>query len=196
MKIKTRLLLSFCISNCLLQGSIIAQGCIFGVFGGLWEAENTFPAQYLHSNPLSVVVNPAGDRLDFNGDGYPDLSTRNSRDGQSLPSDSIFIRSGIDMETWSISTVGTTSDLESWDLVGFFNFDNRIEGSNLKEILIADRRNGLYFDPAVLCSDGRVIRKFNDSVLILAGDVDGDGQDEISVYSLPELKATVFKYNY
>jgi hypothetical protein len=26
--------------------------------------------------------------------------------------------------------------------------------------------------------------------------MDGDGQDEISVYSLPELKATVFKYNY
>jgi hypothetical protein len=196
MKIQTHLILATCLLSCFIQENAWTQSCIFGAFNGLWEAENTFPVQYLHANPLSVIINPAGDRLDFNGDGFPDLNTRNSRDDQTLPSDSIFIRSGIDLETWSISTVGSTSDFQSWDLVGFFNFDNTIEGQNLKEILIADRRNGLFFDPVVLCADGRVIRKFNNSVLIMAGDMDGDGQDEISVYSLPELKATVFKYNY
>lgn len=132
--------------------------------------------------------------LEFNNDGVPDITL--FKEADDLPTEEIAFLKIIDgadpNNRWEIPLPNGIIAV----LIGFYNLTEGSykpgEGISFKEIIVAERKGKKYINPVIISSNDNYetveYESFGaNSVVVAAGDLNGDGKAEIAVFD-PDAK--------
>lgn len=158
------------------------------------------PAQRYETEP--VDYKQGGDNImDLSGDGVSDITL--FKESDDLPTEEIVflkITDGTDLNNrWEIPLPNGIIAV----LIGFYNLTEGSykpgEGISFKEIIVAEKKGNKYINPVIISSDDNYetveYESFGaHSVLVAAGDINGDGQAEIAVFDPDAKEVQVWGY--
>ncbi len=141
-----------------------------------WQSpENITPATL--GLEIELTSTSGGARLDFDGDGIPDIPVFNRLQGD----DQFGVISGKDPNTtWQFPLTGVNFVKGQTTLIGFFDVDKR--NGKVKEVIVATKSSSVSaaHEAAAVISQSGLVKQFGDQYLLLGiADYDNDNDLEM-----------------
>jgi hypothetical protein len=139
------------------------------------------------------------ERLDFTGDGVPDITL--FKEADDLPTEEIVflkITDGADRNNrWEIPLPNGIIAI----LIGFLDAGSYKpgEGITFKEIVVAEKKGNKFINPVIIRSEDNYENVKYDTfgtnaVLVAAGDINGDGLDDIMIFDPDAKEVQIWGY--
>jgi len=155
----------------------------------MWATFPGRPASVFADIYIDDIIVGARDPMDFDGDGVKDFAIVRGYDKSSPV---LFVKSGADRnQTWQIPLPNNILIGMLWPAVmGFFDILPDIEP---KGILIAQKMGNRYVNPVVVnVGAGNDMAFGANVVFVAAGDVNGDGRDDIIVFNPGAMEVQIW----